>query len=311
MHRDKIICFLFLFLIIACFFSILYNKKESFTLFQEGDVSLLPENKQEKLEQEKELEKTQKQKKEQEQEQTEEEKKQELEKTKEMEFQKKIQEEQENRVKMDNEIYEKNRKDQIDNANNILNQNTKETNVLTSEKCNDTNYILKSSIVPFVQPVFGYLKEKTEKKTVNNNPLLPKYNTNNNDNNDDDERTIIQQIRSFLQKHDEKTNQMDKNNNSFYVKNYSGKPPTMTKYEKAYEIMDKKQYEEQKKQILDNNLKKCPACAPCGQCPDPAFECKMVPNYKLNSVVQPYSTSNSSSLSVPRPMLNSFSTFAM
>ena len=46
--------------------------------------------------------------------------------------------------------------------------------------------------------------------------------------------------------------------------------------------------------------KKCPPCPPCARCPEPAFECKKVPNY------------NSSDDNVlPRPVLNSFSQFGM
>jgi hypothetical protein len=46
--------------------------------------------------------------------------------------------------------------------------------------------------------------------------------------------------------------------------------------------------------------KKPPPCPPCARCPEPAFECKKVPNY------------NSSDDNVlPRPMLNNFSQFGM
>jgi len=44
--------------------------------------------------------------------------------------------------------------------------------------------------------------------------------------------------------------------------------------------------------------KPCPTCPPCGRCPEPAFECKKVPNYN---------SSNKSLL--PRPYLNDFSAF--
>jgi len=46
--------------------------------------------------------------------------------------------------------------------------------------------------------------------------------------------------------------------------------------------------------------KKCPPCPPCARCPEPAFECKKVPNYNSN---------NESAF--PRPVLNSFSQFGM
>jgi len=46
--------------------------------------------------------------------------------------------------------------------------------------------------------------------------------------------------------------------------------------------------------------KKPPPCPPCARCPEPAFECKKVPNYDI---------SNDNVL--PRPMLNDFSQFGM
>ena len=46
--------------------------------------------------------------------------------------------------------------------------------------------------------------------------------------------------------------------------------------------------------------KKCPPCPPCARCPEPAFECKKVPNYNSN---------NESAF--PHPVLNSFSQFGM
>jgi hypothetical protein len=45
--------------------------------------------------------------------------------------------------------------------------------------------------------------------------------------------------------------------------------------------------------------KKCAPCPPCGRCPEPAFECKKVPNYNVAPV----------SNQLPRPMLNSFADF--
>jgi hypothetical protein len=44
--------------------------------------------------------------------------------------------------------------------------------------------------------------------------------------------------------------------------------------------------------------KPCTPCPPCGRCPEPAFECKKVPNY--SSTNQDY---------LPRPLLNSFAQF--
>ena len=45
--------------------------------------------------------------------------------------------------------------------------------------------------------------------------------------------------------------------------------------------------------------KPCPPCAPCARCPEPAFECKKVPNYRAASV----------SNILPLPRLNSFAAF--
>ena len=45
---------------------------------------------------------------------------------------------------------------------------------------------------------------------------------------------------------------------------------------------------------------KCPPCPPCGRCPEPAFECKKVPNYR-----------STDSNSMPKPVLANFSQFGM
>lgn len=47
-----------------------------------------------------------------------------------------------------------------------------------------------------------------------------------------------------------------------------------------------------------------PPCPPCERCPEPAFDCKKVPNY--NSL-----TGNNSNQYLPRPVLNSFAQFGM
>lgn len=48
------------------------------------------------------------------------------------------------------------------------------------------------------------------------------------------------------------------------------------------------------------DVNKCPPCEPCGRCPEPAFDCKKVPNYKAFN--QNY---------MPVPVLSDFSTFGM
>lgn len=49
-----------------------------------------------------------------------------------------------------------------------------------------------------------------------------------------------------------------------------------------------------------NDNTKCPPCPPCARCPEPAFDCKKVPNY--SSINQDF---------LPIPVLNDFSTFGM
>ena len=65
---------------------------------------------------------------------------------------------------------------------------------------------------------------------------------------------------------------------------------SLTKYEEVY----RKTQGTPKYESKNDNIR-CPPCAPCGRCPDPAFQCK-------------YSHSNGD---LPRPVLNSFSTFGM
>lgn len=61
--------------------------------------------------------------------------------------------------------------------------------------------------------------------------------------------------------------------------------------------------------------KPCPPCPSCERCPEPAFECKKVPNYNVSNVDEYLpSASNYFSMSnvdnkQPRPVLNDFSRF--
>ena len=48
------------------------------------------------------------------------------------------------------------------------------------------------------------------------------------------------------------------------------------------------------------NAEKCPPCPPCARCPEPAFDCKKVPNYnRVNDDSMPY------------PVLASFNQFGL
>ena len=48
--------------------------------------------------------------------------------------------------------------------------------------------------------------------------------------------------------------------------------------------------------------KPCPPCPPCARCPEPAFDCKKVPNYDISTpeVLDKY---------LPKPILTDFSNF--
>ena len=51
----------------------------------------------------------------------------------------------------------------------------------------------------------------------------------------------------------------------------------------------------------NSSPEKCPPCPSCARCPEPAFECKKVPNYN----------SSGSSKYLPMPVMSDFSSFGM
>jgi hypothetical protein len=51
----------------------------------------------------------------------------------------------------------------------------------------------------------------------------------------------------------------------------------------------------------NSSSEKCPPCPSCARCPEPAFECKKVPNYN----------SSGSSQYLPMPVVSDFSSFGM
>jgi len=71
----------------------------------------------------------------------------------------------------------------------------------------------------------------------------------------------------------------------------------------------------------DADTDKCPPCPPCGRCPEPAFDCKKVPNYGSGNLGANYNDQNGafgrmmgpdgSQLSLPQPVLNEYSTYGM
>lgn len=53
----------------------------------------------------------------------------------------------------------------------------------------------------------------------------------------------------------------------------------------------------------DTRDKPCPPCPPCERCPEPAFSCKKVPNYDVN-------TKEVNDQYLPKPVLTDFSDFS-
>jgi hypothetical protein len=154
----------------------------------------------------------------------------------------------------------------------------------TPNYSSNNNYILKSKVVPQVQTRNPYLMDDLDNLTVYNN-LLPNENENENNiskesNIKKEEETLLNKIKALLESKSESKSKSDSKSES--------KP--LTKYEEAY----RKTHGIPKHEPKNDNIR-CPPCAPCGRCPDSAFQCK-------------YSHSNGD---LPRPVLNSFSTFGM
>ena len=71
----------------------------------------------------------------------------------------------------------------------------------------------------------------------------------------------------------------------------------------------------------DTEVSKCPPCPPCARCPEPAFDCKKVPNYGSGNLGANYNNQmgafgrmmapDGSQLSLPQPVLNDYSTYGM
>ena len=156
----------------------------------------------------------------------------------------------------------------------------------SSNYSSNPNYILKSKVVPQVQTKNPYLMDNLDNWTVYNNLLPNEENDNINassssSSSSSDEHSLLEKIKALL-------NNTNSNSNSNSKKDESTKP--LTKYEEAY----RKTHGVPKHESKNDDVR-CPPCAPCGRCPEPTFQCK-------------YSHSNGD---LPRPVLNSFSTFGM
>ena len=161
------------------------------------------------------------------------------------------------------------------------------------------NYILKSKIVPPVQPKNPYLMDNLDDITVFNN-LLPnetdldiatKEETDKSEDKKETRLNILNKLKSFLNL-DEDEIDIDSE-----LTSESDKLSTLekTKYAQAYEHLITKNTKTSEE--TQHNRNNCTSC--CNKCPESAYECKPKPNFS-------YSNGD-----LPRPVINSFSTFGM
>lgn len=167
-----------------------------------------------------------------------------------------------------------------------------------NEKENDERYILKTKIVPpkgtacpteISGPASKYLKDKdkatTEESSINSSTsnstsvsntsnLTQNITTENTPSPSESKSSTPESIENKNNNDTNKSNDSNKSNNK-NDSNNKNKPNDM----------------------ISNNT--CPPCPACERCPEPAFDCKKVPNYRSPSIGQ----------YLPMPILNDFSKF--
>jgi hypothetical protein len=137
--------------------------------------------------------------------------------------------------------------------------------------------------VPIVNTKNPYLENGFNDWTVQNN-LLPNnqsfetdIGTNDSNENDKNDTNLFNKIKSFIKT--ELKNEKEKEKEE--------KELPISKYEEAY-----RQTHDIPKHNSRVDEERCPSCKPCNKYPEPAFNCNINQN-------------------VPRPVINSFSTFGM
>lgn len=158
----------------------------------------------------------------------------------------------------------------------------------------DSKYILKTQVVPPVCPACP--------SVINNH----NHGNNSNDGLDDgtgasivQESTeineTIQVANSSNEQHSNVTNIENTTFNSGAVAN----PPPSANNIKSDDVIKRQQKKYDNESLFESMSNTCPPCPACERCPEPAFTCEKVINYKSPSAKQ----------YLPIPVLNDFSNF--
>ena len=204
--------------------------------------------------------------------------------------------------------------DQYSNQNNDLDK--------------DYNYILKTQIVPPVcpacpailnnhehakvedKPKDGEKKKEEEKKEEEKKETKNEVNTEiKSETNTNISETNINQEQNFSQESSETKVSTENSNNNTNTTNYylensnnnlSGSSSGYGLSNNVSELRGQIKQLQQKLSAGDgSNGGECPPCPACARCPEPAFTCQKVPNYRSQNIGS----------YLPIPVINDFSTF--
>ena len=163
-----------------------------------------------------------------------------------------------------------------------------------NEKENDERYILKTKIVPpkgtacpteISAPASKYLKGKDE-TTINASESVNSTTSTSISNTSNLTQNITENTPSPSESTENNSNNQNNSKNSNNLNN-SNKPNDTNNLNNSNKPND----------MISNNT--CPPCPACERCPEPAFDCKKVPNYSSPAIGQ----------YLPMPILNDFSKF--
>jgi FtsZ-interacting cell division protein ZipA len=151
-----------------------------------------------------------------------------------------------------------------------------------NEKENDERYILKTKIVPpkgtacpteISGPASKYLKDKDKSTTEESSSV--KLNSSNS--------SSVSNTSNLTQ--------------NITTENTPSPSESKSSTPESIENKNKPNDSNKPNDMISNNT--CPPCPACERCPEPAFDCKKVPNYRSPSIGQ----------YLPMPILNDFSKF--
>jgi len=177
--------------------------------------------------------------------------------------------------------------------------------ISTGDSAKDTETFNDSYVAPAGDTVLYNMKEKTNYNQVQRD--VPMYNQTEHDEPDHDESQCHRQIKRC--KH--KKHQNRRQNNNYREQNWSRNDGPLGIPRNQIPTGDEDLYI-LKSEVIPPVCPACPnvtactsnktppPCPPCARCPEPAFDCKKVPNYNSNSTEF-----------LPRPVLADFSQFGM